>query len=166
MVDRNLSTISVGHCVKDQGRLYLEITQLDIAPLGDGAPDEGDDLTYSVTVRNFGGDAITGSFNVRVTLTFLEFEGEDQFCGEPIDGSSSITHLVEGGLAAFGELGDSKDFNLVDFDGFDYLGSPRLSTGSYCLRAEADADLDIDETDEDNNVNEFDFFVSSGGVVS
>ena len=34
----------------------LEITQLDIAPLGDGAPDEGDDLTYSVTVRNFGGD--------------------------------------------------------------------------------------------------------------
>ena len=30
MVDRNLSTISVGHCVKDQGRLYQRETQLPV----------------------------------------------------------------------------------------------------------------------------------------
>ena len=58
MVDRNLSTISVGHCVKDQGRLY---------PLGD------DPRFRGRPVVSVSGDGGFGQYLAEVT-TAVQYE--------------------------------------------------------------------------------------------
>ncbi len=135
-----------------QGEPDLEITSLTIAPFGDGAPTEDDELTYSVEVRNLG-DVATVDFDVQVTLW-------DGVCEDlPEEDIGGKTHRVEDGLGASGEEDDSQAFDNIGF--YELLETSTLPPGDYCLKAEADVESEVEgEVDLDDNINEFDFTVT------